>query len=411
MFKKIKEDYRIKRKMEEHNMINHELKLIIRALILLIIAIIYGVNLNKCLKIKNENEVLTNLTKKIALSSSNNTNFTLGIRFCSCFYEDGFFLIHPTWYYWSCILSIYIYFSLELTLIYRHLLVYFIHELLKKGFGKLKLFFFKIIAGTILTLHCFFTIQLIVSIYFYVISFLFQILNYFFLNDISFIWPSFFINTLDYKSSIFDKNSVLEKYSLFNIRKEMSLMIHSSSFIVMYALQKRLQMCGLLGVIVIKHTSKFKKIVKYGIISRLFFWPLRDTINKSSLWVYYGNITKLSDLNSYTKKLFIDELNTFVYEESLFNELFCWFIYSYFLFFFIVLVLYILEKNKLNEAEDLHLAKIKQHLIKYYWDLPWWSKPLSVFYKLYNQMFGKSKVEIALEKIRRKWEFDQLNGI
>ena len=117
-------------------------------------------------------------------------------------------------------------------------------------------------------------------------------------------------------------------------------------------------------------------------------------------------------------------------------------VFSY--FFVIIFFHWAFEKCLINEA-DLELAKIEQHLIRYYLKLPFWLKLVNFFktkcsktknetkdeesnlkmfkqrkrrfanwftwrliYEVYEYVFGKSQVEIALEKIKRKYEFDQL---
>lgn len=424
MLDKVKEQYKVKRDKKKHNMMDNECKIIIRASILLIIAFIYAFNLGKCFKIKNESKVLTNFTRNLSPNESNiyverKFFFTLSIPFCSCLYDDGYFLTQHTYYYKTCLLAILLYFNLECLLIYKHTFIYL-----------LKPFYIRLIMISIINITSITHFQYIFSIYLYVISFLFEMLNYFFLHEHSFNWPSF----LSHSGSNLNNNNtglilIFQKYIDFQIRMtestmfrdEMYLIINSISLIVMYVLHKRLQLCGRFGVVVIKHTSILKKFTKYIAFFRLFIWPLSDTINKSSLWIYYQSYnstvhrTKLSDLDNDIKKLFVNELNTFVYEESLFNELFCWFIFLYILFFLVLLVLYFLDKT-----DNLELAEIEQHLIKYYWDFPWWLKPFKArsfshflkstpFYELYIRILGKSKVEIALEKIKRKWELDELS--
>ena len=147
---------------------------------------------------------------------------------------------------------------------------------------------------------------------------------------------------------------------------------------------------------------------------------------------------KLSDLDDGTKKVFVNELNMYIYENSLFNRMFPLLLFAYIFFIIFICVHWLFEKLQIYEA-DLEMAKIEQHLIKYYSDDSWWIKVKNVFasntdenaqatrvkrkrqyinsftwrpfYWLYDCIFGKSKVELALERIKQKFEFEQMKNL
>ena len=74
------------------------------------------------------------------------------------------------------------------------------------------------------------------------------------------------------------------------IPKEMTMIIQSTIVIAMYFLQKRLQLCGFFGVIVIKHNSSLKKSIQFGALLRIAVFPLSNSIHRSSLPVFVWTI-------------------------------------------------------------------------------------------------------------------------
>lgn len=221
------------------------------------------------------------------------------------------------------------------------------------------------------------------------------------------------------------------------LRKEISFIIQSALLIDVYFLQKQLQLADLFGAVLIKHNSTVKKIITYGAFYRVVILPLSNSINSSSLPVFVGNslvAIKVSDLDSETKMLFVDELNFYIYESVSYVTSFIYLIISY-IFFIIcsfiheILKLHIKEKYqiKIPLSISLEMAKMRQYLIKSYWDFPWWFKlakcfqansnwvkirNITMFFyrffheELYLRIKNKTEVDIALQLIHRRMKTD-----
>ena len=74
---------------------------------------------------------------------------------------------------------------------------------------------------------------------------------------------------------------------------------------------------------------------------------------------------KISDLSVDIKETFSTELNTYVLDNSLLNKIFPLTIFAFCLFLLFIFFHWMFETLKIYES-DLEMAKIEQHLIKYY---------------------------------------------
>jgi len=204
------------------------------------------------------------------------------------------------------------------------------------------------------------------------------------------------------------------------------------------------------------------------LLSKLFS-PLLNSLNNSNLLVTISNCTifnktyttctnnpltvKVSDLSVDIRNTFYLELNNYALDNSLINQIFPIFTFAYCLFFVFLFFNWTYEVCGCFKS-DLELARIEQHLIKYYSNdvslnrlvekvltfmsnlrkknenlnesdksttpepprnyklkiffpiINWitW-RPIYFFYQI---IFEKSKVDIALEKIKYTLELDQL---
>jgi hypothetical protein len=440
-----KETYERMRKVKKLNTLNHAPKIAVRAIFLILISFVFVViNKIKCKDFNAydetyESKFLTNFTQRL---SSSNISVVLRIPLCSCLYSDGYFLTKYSEYYWLCLTTIYCYFAAEFGITYRQIENYIWFEkfkIEKFNFSSLKkpkqilriiIFIPFYIIGILIFL-------LIVLAYLFCISLLFELFNSYILTGNSFKFPEFITKNTSLNLDNYPQFFRVF-FQMFLFRKEIPFIIQSSLIIAVYFLQKRLQLFGLFGAVVIEHNSTLKKFIKYGAIYRLVILPLSNSINSSSLPVFVENslvAQKVSDLDSETKKLFVDELKFYIFESLTYFTWLLYFIYSYIFFIICSFLFEILkliikekdEKKKIPLNVSLEVAKIRQYLIKYYWDFPWWLKLAKCFQaksirvilnniimfiirlfidELLLRIMKKTKVDIAVQLIHRRMKPD-----
>ena len=175
----------------------------------------------------------------------------------------------------------------------------------------------------------------------------------------------------------------------------------------------------------------------------------------------YAAKLNVSSLDDEIKNAFVVELNGYIYDNSVLNQVFPCFLFAYTLFYVFIGIHYLFEVCKIYES-NLELAEIEQHLIKYF-SKPTLAKffmPLNkedaissksirfsafgydqvkhgvvvvedplpktgvkkrrrwinwatwrVFYVAYEKLFGKNEVDVLMKIFRRKWKLDVLDKI
>ena len=166
---------------------------------------------------------------------------------------------------------------------------------------------------------------------------------------------------------------------------------------------------------------------------------------------------KIAKCTQNIKNEFAVELSSYIYDNSMFNQLFPLFLFAYALFFAFVGIHCFFEWKKIYES-DLELAEIEQRLIKYFSKPPlaklfmflnieatiksdaikylalgyeyakvddlcdevivlkkrrrWINWPTwRLYYVIYEKIFGKKEVDVLMKIIRRKWKLDVLDKI
>jgi hypothetical protein len=437
VFDFIKKDYPLKKK-RFHHYLNFE-KLILRSLMFIYIVIIFITDYIKCFKVMWGNQIESDeFLSDFYKITSNKQVLGMRIQFCSCLYEDKhyFYFLNSTFLGYILFYLKIIYFLSEGAFIFLPTLHYFY----KKKYRKIWCCISILIAPIVL---------LIYYMPFIIIAYIFEGLNYLMDSDqkFSFSRPFDLFNAI----SLFD-----------------SLYIQLTALFTMYTIKDNFKVVGLPGVLLIKHSKSLKNLLGLSILGTLLskvFSPLFNTLKNSDLSVRVFNCStsnetyidcnlndtltvKVSDLSDEMRKEFYYELNSYALDNSLLNQIFPFFTFAYCLFFIFIFIHCIYEKCGCYKS-DLELARIEQHLIKYYSNddvslaslakkfisnlknkknnpsesttretprnykleivypiLNWitW-RP---FYFFYQMIFEKNKVDIALEKIKLFLELNQL---
>lgn len=227
-----------------------------------------------------------------------------------------------------------------------------------------------------------------------------------------------------------------------------SFIIQLIAVYAMYMLVENVKLIDncLIGVLLLKHKTFISKLLKVSglvmLLSKLFA-PLINKLSHSQLPLEFANSSvctnlNVCDLSAEIRDTFYVELNNYVLDNSLLYHVFPFVLFLFFLFFFFLIFHCIWEKMNIYKC-DLDMVKIEQHLLKYYsyleenksnnslafnanqndfkneeenkcknalnW-ITW--KP---FYYMHKSLFGKSRCELAMEKIKRMCELNEFNEI
>lgn len=227
-----------------------------------------------------------------------------------------------------------------------------------------------------------------------------------------------------------------------------SFIIQLIAVYAMYMLVENIKLIDecLIGLLLLKHKFFIRKLLHLSALVMFFgklFSPFINKLSQSNLPLEMFNSSihlklKVSELNADVRDTFYVELNNYVLDNSLLNNVFPFMFFLFCGFFLFLIAHWLWEIAGIYKC-DLELVRIEQYLMKYYshteemalntWltcnecneerddeekknnfeALNWitW-KP---FYLMYEILFEKSKCELALEKIKLISELNELNEI
>jgi len=452
----ITKKYRLDGRAERERSIVNILKAIARSTIFICILIIFISYYVKCFDVITFNRVNDEYVTNFTGTTIKNETFLLRIQFCSVLFNDK----HYSDKDYKTGLNVFIEYFLIFYLVSEAILIFspVLNTVVKpkyKNISILVLIFFSIIEILV------FYFILFIPIFFVIIAF--EIFSVIIDSDRSFN----FLRAFDYLRALEYFNFTnFTNVSIFNDING-SIYIQFVTLFTMYTLKKNLKFLGLPGVLIIKHSSSIKKLLGLSILGTVLskiFSPLINSLRESNLPLdllncslafnsSYANCSnevqrvKVSDLSVEIRDTFYPILNSYLYENFLLNKLFPILAFIYCLFYIFIFFNWLYETLGIYKS-DLEMARIEQHLLKYYslepkFDkligkildkiLEWknqteeksdttttqrrrFSRIFSVinwitwkpFFFIYELIFARNEVDIALEKIMFKLKMNQL---
>ena len=414
---------KLKYSLDQRKDITSFFKLFMRVLFLLFVAITFISSYVKCRQFYSfenalsQDKYLSNFTKTM----NDNETIRLRIPFCSIFYKDGYYLdrmkrttrgkMYTNW------LVCYLYIEFYALYVHRFtsLLKYVDNTLFSKNDSRLN----------ILSAFVAFAVLLVIFVLILIVFILVYISLAIFLKA-----PNF-VTIMNLSLSV---KKLLIMWSK-EVSVNLTMLSHIITLCIMYALKERLKLHGFFGRLVIKNSYSIKAILNVSILGAFLsrMMPLLiKTFSAYHLPAYILNCStpkfnnslaakcfsysfkvNISDLDYDVKSVFADEINNYIYENSIFMGVFPFLFGIYILFFVYILLQYICLKTKCKQSE-LELAEIEQHLVKYYSKhgnkrrkVDDWSICRFVN-TIYESIFGHHEVEILMEIIKRKCELNVL---
>ena len=300
---------------------------------------------------------LTNFT----INSTNQTKFSIvSMPFCSCLYQDGYYLKNETHF------GHYLNFNIIYSLL--------AFEILIVGLLSIKSGAFLIKISTKLGIR---SKPAILFSYFGLIL-IFWCCSAAVLEFIYFILNELFVFSIDKHRN--------DKSSNKAVTVHLNFQIQLISFYCVLILKDRLKYFGLYGVLIIKHMKQLQKWIKYSFISSALIklaQSLND-MNVSDLMVIYRDdceyvsanlsnvhcnstsIIEVKDLKSSVKYELRYELYEYIYDNTNFNKLYPAFIFVFSVYYFVFLPINIFYIKFKVYKPDLDMACIEQYLEKYF---------------------------------------------